>query len=305
VLITRKTSVRPINKGGNLKDKSKDESTVYLYGDIGGWFGIDHLEFCKDFNKINAETIHLRIDSQGGDVFAARAIKTAIMQHKAKVIGHIDGIAASAASFIAMGCDELEIVDGGFLMIHNAASIMDILGYFNIDDLKQLLADIGKEINLHEKINEAIANDYAKRTGIEQEKFLAWMADETWFTAQDSLNNKLVDRIYDGEPVEGNYDLSVFAKVPESLKLRNQKTAKRTIEKALRDAGLSNNQSKVVLAEVFKDGDLRDAAPLQPSAVEHQRDAGPTIQREADLPKAKKDRIADLLTRAELMAPSH
>ena len=278
MLITRKTSVRSMhNRGGNLNNKSKDEPTIYLYGDIGGWFGIDHLEFVKDFNKIDAETIHLRIDSQGGDVFAARAIKTAIMQHKAKVIGHIDGIAASAASFLAMGCDEIEIVDGGFLMIHNATSIMDILGYFNIDDLKQLLTDIGKEVNLHEKINESIANDYAKKTGIGQEKFLAWMADETWFTAQEALNNKLVDRVYEGEPVEGSYDLSVFAKAPEALKLRNCKESKRTMEKALRDAGLSNKQAKAILAEAFKE----DHWDVDPFAC----DPPPVVQRDADPPE--------------------
>jgi len=241
------------NKGGNLNNKSKDEPTAYIYGDIGGWFGIDHLEFCKDFNKIDSDTIHLRIDSSGGDIFAARAIKTCIMQHKAKVIGHVDGIAASAASFLLMGCDEIEMVEGGFLMIHNAMSYMDILGYFNIDDLGQLLVDIKKEVDLHGKINESIANDYAKRTGIEKEKFLSWMADETWFTAQESLDNKLIDRIYDGEPVEGSYDLSIFAKVPESLKLRNQKESKRSIEKALRDAGLSNKQAKELLAKGYRE----------------------------------------------------
>jgi len=307
MIITRKTSVRSThNRGGNLNNKAKDEPTVYLYGDIGGWFGIDHLEFCKDFNKIDAETIHLRIDSQGGDVFAARAIKTAIMQHKAKVIGHIDGIAASAASFMAMGCDEIEMVDGGFIMIHNATSIMDILGYFNIDDLNQLLVDIGKEVSLHEKINDSIANDYAKKTGIGQEKFLAWMADETWFTAQAALNNKLIDRIYDGEPVEGSYDLSVFAKVPESLKLRNQKESKRTIEKALRDVGLSNKQSKDLLAKGYKGFQESQRDVDDPPVIPAVADPPVVPQRDVailSVPK-KKDRIADLLIRAEIAAPS-
>jgi len=311
MLITRKTSVRSMhNKGGNLNNKAKDEPTVYLYGDIGGWFGIDHLEFVKDFNKIDAETIHLRIDSQGGDVFAARAIKTAIMQHKAKVIGHIDGIAASAASFLAMGCDELEMVDGGFLMIHNATSILDILGYFNIDDLNQLLVDIGKEVSLHEKINDSIASDYAKKTGIGQGKFLEWMAVETWFTAQAALDNKLIDRIYDGEPVEGSYDLSVFAKVPESLKLRNQKESKRMIEKALRDVGLSNKQAKDILLKGYKkekeDEGHQEDVLSQPGVVDSSTPIipdPPVLKQDVELPK-KKDWVSDLLVRAEIAAPS-
>lgn len=314
MLTSHKTAIRPIhNRGGNMNNKAKDEPTVYLYGDIGGCFGIDHLEFIKEFNKIDAETIHLRIDSGGGDIFAARAIKTCIMQHKAKVIGHVDGIAASASSFLLMGCDEIEMVDGGFLMIHNAMSFMDILGYFNVVDLNALLVDIGKEVNLHGIINESIANDYAKKTGIGKEKFLEWMADETWFPAQTALENKLIDRIYDGEPVEGSYDLSVFAKVPESLKLRNQKESKRTIEKALRGVGLSNKQAKDILLKGYKeekeDEVHQDDVLPQPGVVDSSKpiisDPPVVAQRDVDPPPMKKkDRIADLLVRAEILAPS-
>ncbi len=308
MIINKKTSVHALRNGASSVQDKAGEATVYLYSDIGGYWGIDHQEWIKEFNKITADTIHLRIDSPGGDVFAARAMKTAIMQHKAKVIAHIDGLAASAASFLAMGANEIEMVDGGFMMIHNASSFMDVLGYFHINDLKELQETIGKEINLHEKINEAIANDYAKRSGNPLESINTWMADETWFSAQEALANKLVDRIYDGEPVEGSYDLSIFNKVPESLKLRNQKSTKRTIEKALRDAGLSNNLAKAILAEGFKDGELRDAAPENESinsTVEDQRDVASQTQREAEKPKqAKRDRTADLLIRAEVLAPS-
>jgi len=245
-------------------ENKKDESTIYLYGDIGGWFGIDHLKWVKDFNSISAKTIHLRIDSDGGDIFAARAMKTAIMQHDAKVIAHIDGIAASAASFMSMGADEIEIVDGGFLMIHNALSLIDILGFFNAHDLDELISDLTKERNLHNKINESIANDYVNKSGNSLDAILQWMNDETWFTAKEALDNKLVDRIYDGEPTKGNYDLSVFNNVPEELKLRNQVKQKmkkdlneRDLEKNLRDAGYSRNQAKDIVAKVFQD--VRDA----------------------------------------------
>jgi ATP-dependent Clp protease protease subunit len=300
MLITRKTSERSVHNRGNVEDKTtKNESTVYLYGDIGGYFGIDHLEFVKDFNKITTDIIHLRVDSGGGDIFAARAIKTAIMQHKAKVIGHVDGIAASAASFLLMGCDEIEIVDGGFIMIHNAMSFMDILGYFNKDDLNELLIDIGKEVSLHEKLNESIANDYVGKCKKKLEDVMSWMDAETWFAAKEAMEVGLVDRIYGGEPVEGSYDLSVFAKVPESLKLRNQKQSKRTVEKALRDVGFSNKKAKDILANGYKEkdeenGDHRDVdSPPQRDAV---IDPPPP----AEQPKATKDRTADLLIRAKL-----
>jgi ATP-dependent Clp protease protease subunit len=288
------------------------ESTIYLYGDIGGWFGIDHMEWIKEFNALASDTIHVRVDSSGGDIFAARAMKTCIEQHKAKVIAHVDGLAASAASFMIMGADEIEIVDGGFLMVHKAMSMIDILGYFNEDDLSELCEDMQKEMQLHGKINEAIANDYAKKTKKTKEECLVWMDEETWFTAAEALDFGLVDRIYDGKAVEGNYDLSIYAKVPDSLKLRNQSPSKRAIEKALRDAGLSNKQAKDILMKGYQkekedDPHQEDVDP-QPGVaqipdpiipdqpiVDHQED---------EVIPVKKDRISDLLCRAEMVAPS-
>lgn len=290
MLTIRKTSAIRANRH-DIENK-QNEATAYLYGDIGGWFGIDHLEWVKEFNAIDAATIHLRIDSSGGDIFAARAMKTAIMQHKANVIAHIDGLAASAASFLAMGADEIEIVDGGFFMIHRAMSGLDILGYFNIDDLNDLIDDITKERDLHVKINESIAADYVKRTGNSKETVLSWMAAETWFTAKEAVDNKFADRIYDGEPVEGSYDLSIFVKVPDEIKNRNTNLSKRTLERALRDAGLSNKEAKKILAEGFRD-DQRDvdtpADPMPPKAD----------QRDVVEPKPKKDDVMDLLVRVK------
>jgi len=80
MITVRKMATRRVDKKVDIKNKD-DEATIYLYGDIGGWFGVDHLEFVKELNDIKAKTIHLRVDSGGGDIFAARAIKTAIMQH--------------------------------------------------------------------------------------------------------------------------------------------------------------------------------------------------------------------------------
>lgn len=297
-------SNRALNKKTDAKNKLT-EKTVYLYGDIGGYFGVDHLEFVKDFNAITEGRVHLRIDSQGGDVFAARAIKTAIQQHPANVVAHIDGLAASAASFLAMGADEIEIVDGGFFMIHNALSFMDVFGYFNSDDLESLKDTIDKEITLHGKINEAIARDYIKKTGKEMEQVLGWMSEETWFTAQEALENGFVDRVYDGDPVEGSYDLSVFSKAPESLELRNKNASKRTIEKALRDVGLSNKEAKAVLAGTFGDG-LRDedASDDEPDVIDAQRDVDVPDTEEDEIENTGSDRNAELLKMAESLAPS-
>jgi len=297
MLTVRKTATRTISNRRNIENK-QNEATVYLYGVIGGWFGIDHQEWIKEFNAIDAGTIHLRIDSDGGDIFTARAMKTAIMQHKATVIAHIDGLAASSASFLVMGANEIEIVDGGFIMVHKSLSLIDILGFFNEDDLRQVIDDLTQEVGLHGKVNQSIATDYAKKSGKTLAEASAWMDGKgTWFTAKEALDAGLVDRIYDGTPVEGNYDLSIYDNVPDQLKQRSAKTSKRTLEKALRDAGLSNKEAKKILAEGFKD-DQRDVEPpANPPPVK-------VVQRDVEPSKPKKDRVSDLLTRAEVVAPS-
>jgi hypothetical protein len=210
-----------------------------------------------------------------------------------------------------MGANEIEIVDGGFLMVHKAMSMIDILGYFNEDDLKELCKDMQKEMELHSKINDAIANDYAKKTKKKKEECLAWMEEETWFTAQESLDAGLVDRIYEGKPVEGSYDLSIYAKVPDSLSHRNQSASKlkRSAEKALRDAGFSDKQAKTIIAKGYqddpRDGDQPVVNPPVPPIVEPVAPVEP--KRDVAAPvvvAAKKDRTHDLLIRAEIVAPS-
>ena len=241
---------------------------------------------------IDADTIHLRINSPGGDVFAARAIQTALKQHPAKVIAHIDGLAASAASVVAMAGDEIEMVDGGFLMIHKALSFFDILGYFNDDNLGELVNDMKKERDLLAKVDESIANDYVKRTGKEMDEIKQKMADETWFSATEAIDYGMIDSIYDGEPVENKYDLSIFAKTPERLQTKGEIT-KRDIERALRDVGCTQTMAKAILADGWMDeGTQRDVEPE------------PVTPPQRDVVKPKKDRVAALLARAELVAPS-
>jgi len=306
MITVRKTAKQRPNKVG-IENKKDKRVTSYLYGEIGGWLGIDHLEWVKQFNAIDADIIDLRVDSFGGEMFAARTMKTAIMQHKAKVIAHIDGVAASAASFLVMGADEIEIVEGGFMMIHNALVGLDILGFFNASALKDLISELQKEYELHGQLNESIANDYAKRTGMEVSTLLDWMNKEKWIGAKEALENKFVDRIYDGEPVKANYDLSMYNNVPDELKKRNEAVTEqivkkdlnqRDLEKNLRDAGYSRNQAKEIVAKVFQDE--REA---QTETIEQDEREAQIVDSEPPQVK-KKDRTADLLTRAEMVAPS-
>lgn len=182
------------------------EVEVLVYDQIGYW-GITAEEFVREIKQIDAETIHLRIDSPGGDVFMARSMKTALEQHSARVIAHVDGLAASAASYLMLAADEVEIAKGAFVMIHNAWVIM-------LGDK----SDLREEADLLEKIDGSFADDYVKKTGRTKDAMTKLMDDETWFEAEEALEIGLVDRVYEkDETPKTRFDLTVFDNPPSAL----------------------------------------------------------------------------------------
>ncbi len=162
-----------------------EEATLYVYDAIGAWFGIAAADFVQVLAGIKAKTIHLCIDSPGGSVFEAEAMQTALQQHPARVIAHIDGLAASAATTLALGANEIEISDGGMFMVHNAWNIA--IG--NKDDMLEAAA-------LLEKVDANIAADYQRKTKASLDQIKEWMDAETWFSAAEALTHGFVDRIY-------------------------------------------------------------------------------------------------------------
>jgi ATP-dependent Clp protease protease subunit len=188
-------------------NKDSDEATIYLYDVIDDWYGVSAQAFVKELNGITASTINLRINSPGGDVFAGRAINTALKQHKSKVIAHIDGLAASAATYVALGADEVRMSDGAFFMIHKGWTYM--VG--NADDCRTTA-------ELLDKVDLSIANDYAKKTEIATDELIEMMAAETWFTAEEAKEKGFVDTVFDGDEVSNSYDLSEFSHTPEKIK---------------------------------------------------------------------------------------
>lgn len=280
-------------------ENKADETTVYIYDEIS-WFGVNAEQFIKDLNGVTAKTIHIRFNSPGGSVFDGTAVYNAIKQHKAKTITHIDGLAASIASVIALASDEVRMADNAFLMIHEPWSLV-------IGDA----ATMREEADLLDKVGGVIAKTYMDKTGKDEAEIKAMMAAETWMTADEAKEMGFIDVIEDLKEEEKAkatlFDLSVFANVPDQLKENRQPPTARDLERILREAGCSAKQAKAILAEGFKD-DQRDVEPVDdppPSEPVIQRDVEPVVaQRDVEPPKPKKDRTAELLTRAELIAHS-
>lgn len=197
------------NRGkGFLKAESAgDEATIYLYDVIVSddfWGGVSALSFAKELSAIKSPKINLRINSPGGDVFAARAMEAAIREHKSEIVAHIDGHAASAASYVALAADKLKMSDGGFIMIHKAWSI----GIGNADDMLSMAA-------LLEKIDETLVESYATQTGNSPDQIRNWMKAETWFTAQEALDAGFIDEITkSAAKTKASWNLSAYAKPP-------------------------------------------------------------------------------------------
>ena len=192
-------------------NEKEGDATLWLYDVIGAdaWGGVDAARFAQDVAAIEAPVIHLRVNSPGGDVFDARAMATALRAHPARIVAHIDGLAASAASYVALAADEVEISDGAFLMIHNAWGV--VLG--NRHDLLEMALTL-------EKVDASIAADYQRKSGQDLAAVQRWMDAETWFTAQEALAVGLVDRVTDSSTAsteaaaQQRWNLSAYADAP-------------------------------------------------------------------------------------------
>lgn len=192
-------------------DNQADSATIFLYGIIDEYFGVSAEQLAKELEALKGKAVTLRINSPGGDVFDGRAMYAAIKQH-GNVTAQIDGLAASAATYVAMAAKTVTIVDGGFMMIHNAWT----LAFGNKNDLTELAA-------LLDKFDESIINDYSKRTGKDHAELAAMMDAETWLNANEAKDMGFVDSIFDGDVAadasapSNAWDLSAFDNAPKAL----------------------------------------------------------------------------------------
>jgi len=194
------------------KAGADDEAEIYLYDAIVSdeleaeyWGGVAPQSFVKALKDITAGTIHLRINSPGGSVFAARAIETALREHKARIVVHIDGVAASAATFIAMAGNEIIMAPGALFMIHKGWTFA--MG--NADDLRGTA-------ELLDKVDGTLVDTYVARTGGDAKQISDWMAAETWFTAREAVDAGFADSVAESAPkAQASWKLDAYERAPK------------------------------------------------------------------------------------------
>lgn len=162
-------------------------ATIRMYGPIdswGGWWGISTKDVGQVLDALpeSVEQIVLRINSPGGECFEAVAILNMLRAHKAKVLAVVDGLAASAASVIASGCDETVMSPGTQMMIHKPS----VISWGDADDLR-------KDASILDSIETSLIAIYAGKAGAKDWPSL--LAAETWLTADETVTLGLADRV--------------------------------------------------------------------------------------------------------------
>lgn len=182
-----------------------------LYDPIDSWggiWGVSAKEFADTLDELPAGTSELRlhINSPGGEVFEGIAIMNLLRAHPARVVGVVDGLAASAASFIAAAADELVMNPNTELMIHDAWGIA--IGP------AETMRDVAGRLDA---LSDNIASVYQRKAGGTVEDWRAAMLAETWYSADESVAAGLADRVDDGDApdedaaaAQAAFDLTVF-----------------------------------------------------------------------------------------------
>lgn len=184
-------------------------ATLRLYDVIDAWggdWGVSAGEFNAAIDALpeGITEIRLLINSPGGEVWDGLAILNALRSHPARTVAVVEGIAASAASFVAAGCDEMAMSRNSEVYIHNA------IGYASGD--AEVMRAAAEDL---ERLDRNIASIYAEKSGKSIEYWLAEMPKDRFMTAEEALESGLADRIEgaDAAPVaRARFDMSMFAR---------------------------------------------------------------------------------------------
>lgn len=194
--------------------KNEDNRTIYFDGYIAqdSWFDDDitpkkfKAELLSDSGDIS-----VWLNSPGGDVFAASQIYTMLKEYAGKVSVRIDGLAASAASVIAMAGDEIIMSPVAMMMIHNPATV--IFGE---------AADLQSGIKMLSEVKESIINAYEQKTNLPRNKISNMMDAETWFSAQKAVELGFADKILYAPETNGAKEGFIFDKMTVTNSLINK-----------------------------------------------------------------------------------
>ena len=185
---------------------SANGAEILIYDEIGMW-GVTAKDFAQDLKALKGlGDIALRINSPGGSVFEGIAIYNLIKNHGGTIVAHVDGLAASMASVIAMAATKVVMPENALMMVHNpwGGAVGDA-------------AELRKAAETMDKVKEAMISAYAAKTGKSAEEISAIMDEETWYTGADAVREGFADELGQAVQMAASFDLSKFSNVPQTL----------------------------------------------------------------------------------------
>lgn len=219
---------------------NQNEADIFIFGEIVSykWDDTDTTaaSFQKDLKELGeVSQINLHINSPGGSVFEGIAIGNMLRQHKARVVAHVDALAASIASVIVASCDEVVMPENSMLMIHNPWT-------FSMGNAKELR----KQADDLDKIAESSVVTYLAKAGekLTEEKIKQIMDEETWLSAKEAFDYGLCDIVESSNQIAASISEKLFSnyqRVPEKFLITKQENQiddherKKIIEQAKKD----------------------------------------------------------------------
>lgn len=192
-------------------DFDTETGEIWIYDVIGpAWVGmIDASSVLTALKEMDGRDVTLRVSSPGGSVTDAVDIHNAIKRYSGKSVAVVDGIAASAASFLMLSADKVHAAKNAMLMIHQAMALT-----FGDRDEHQ------KSIQMLSRADANITAMYSDKTGKPTAEIEADMRAETWFTAAEALDYGLVDAVGDASAVTAQVPEGMFNNVPDQLRVQ-------------------------------------------------------------------------------------
>ena len=266
---------------------------VHIYDEIGG-YGVGAKEFIAELKQHSGNRIHLRINSVGGSVTEGLAIANAIKRHKGGVTAHVDGLAASMATVIAVSADETVMADNGIFMVHEPWSV----GQGTADDLRA-------EADVLDKMKKSLVRSYTKKTGMDDEEVEELMRAETWMNAQEALAYGFIDYIEDGIEAAASlspaiararfdtFSHSMSRKTAKNIKAEEaapvEVVAEPVVEQPVTDAAVDTSSEDNMSNELQSQVEYLQAKLTETEAAQAQ--ASEDIAKEIEALKAEVDRL--------------
>lgn len=226
-----------------IRNQTEESAELYFYGDIcsetwqSEWYAEDVapkdvINFLSQIGDV--QTIHVHFNSGGGSVSGGIAIKNLLKAHNAKMIGYVDGIAASIAGVILMACDEIHVYSSSIFMMHKPLTA----AFGNADDLS-------KEIEALNTCQDAITNIFMEKAkeDITREKITEMINAETWLTGDELtnyFNDIIVEESTQAVASVGSEFFDKYKNVPANLKPKKDETLNKDDVQKMIDKALAN-----------------------------------------------------------------